>query len=257
MARKAPRPNASKQFKKLPSPSNGDRRHIHNQILLAIPRDEFELVSPHLEFIRLTARQVLHEPGDTLKSAYFCTSGMISILSILSDGRGVEVGLVGKEGVVGLPLVAGFRTASNRAVVQIEGTAFRVNSDALTELLRTCPVLERKMQQASQISAMEVTQIAVCNRLHEVEKRLTRWLLMSGDRVESNALALTQELLSQMLGTRRSSVTVAAGSLQRAGLISYTRGNVTIKDRQKLRQVSCECYDLMQSQIKVWRANEA
>ena len=191
-----------------------------------------------------------------LKSAYFCNTGMVSILSVLSDGRCVEVGVVGKEGLVGLPLVAGFRTASNRAVVQIEATAYRIGADALETLLRTCTVLERRLQQASQISAMEVTQIAACNRLHEVEERLTRWLLMSGDRAESNSLPLTQELLGQMLGARRSSVTVAAGILQKAGLIQYTRGNVTITDRQKLKKASCECYELIQNQIKLWRNDE-
>jgi CRP-like cAMP-binding protein len=256
MPRKAPRPTTPKQPSKSPS-SDGNGQQVRNQILLALPRKEFEAVFPQLEFVRLKPRQVLHETGDALKSAYFCNTGMISILTVLSDGRCVEVGLVGKEGVVGLPLVAGFRTAYNRAIVQIEATAFRINADALAELLRTCPFLERKLQQASQISAMEVTQIAACNRLHEVEERLTRWLLMSGDRVESNSLPLTQELLAQMLGTRRSSVTVAAGILQRAGLIHCTRGNVTIKDRHRLKEAACECYELMQNQIKVWREDEA
>jgi CRP-like cAMP-binding protein len=255
MPKKALRATASKHSQDSLSP-DGDRKQVRNQILLALPRDEFEATFPHLEFVRLKARQVLHETGDTLKSAYFCNTGMISILTILADGRGVEVGLVGKEGFVGIPLVAGFRTASTRAIVQIEATAFRINTDALSVLLRTCPTLERKLQQASQIAAMEVTQIAACNRLHEVEERLTRWLLMSADRVESNSLPLTQELMAQMLGTRRSSVTVAAGMLQRAGLIDSSRGNVTIKDRQKLKRASCECYELMQNQVRLWRADE-
>jgi len=235
-------------------PSVDGRKQVRNQLLLALPRNEYELLFPELEFVRLAPRQVLHEPADKLKSAYFCNTGMISILTVLSDGKCVEVGLVGKEGVVGLPLVAGFSTASTRAVAQIEGTAFRLNADTLRELLKTCAVFKRRLQQASQISAMEVTQIAACNRLHEVQQRLARWLLMSSDRIDGNSLALTQDLLSQMLGTRRSSVTVAAGALQKAGLISYTRGNVTIKDRQKLRKVACECYDLTQNQIRLWRA---
>jgi CRP-like cAMP-binding protein len=237
--------------------SEADRKRIQNQILLALPRKEYEVVFPQLEFVRLKPRQVLHETGDKLKSAYFCDTGMVSILSVLSDGKCVEVGLVGKEGVVGLPLVAGFRSASNRAVVQIEATAFRVDADVLSGMLRSCPFLERRLQQASQIMYMEVTQIAACNRLHEVEERLARWLLMTSDRTDSNSLPLTQELMGQMLGTRRSSVTVAAGILQQAGVISYSRGNVTIKDKQKLENVACECYGLMQTQIKLWRNNEA
>ncbi|MGA8619689.1 MAG: Crp/Fnr family transcriptional regulator [Candidatus Sulfotelmatobacter sp.] len=256
MPGKTTRPSTSKRALKAPS-SDGDHRDIRNQILLALPRNEYQVVVPQLEFVRLKPRHLLHEAGDTLKSAYFCNTGMISILSVLSDGKCVEVGLVGKEGLVGLPLVAGFRAASTRAIVQIEATAFRVSADALTEMLRTCPVLERRLQQASQISAMEVTQIAACNRLHEVEKRLTRWLLMCADRIDSNSLPLTQELLGQMLGTRRSSVTVAAGVLAKDGLISSARGYVTIKDRQRLKQVSCECYELMQNQIKLWRDDRA
>ena len=255
MLKKVPHSTSKSLPKSLPS--EADRKRIQNQILLALPRKEYEVVFPQLEFVRLKPRQVLHETGDQLKSAYFCDTGMVSILSVLSDGKCVEVGLVGKEGVVGLPLVAGFRSASNRAVVQIEATAFRVDADVLSAMLRSCPFLERKLQQASQIMYMEVTQIAACNRLHEVEERLARWLLMTSDRTASNSLPLTQELMGQMLGTRRSSVTVAAGILQQAGVISYSRGNVTIKDRQKLKDVACECYSLMQNQIKLWRNNEA
>jgi hypothetical protein len=167
----------------------------------------------------------------------------------------VEVGLIGKEGFVGVPLVAGFRTTPTRAVAQIEGTAFRVDGETLMSLLRQSPNLERQLQQFSQILAMQVTQIAACNRLHEVDERLARWLLMSADRVGSNALPLIQELLAQMLGTRRSSVTVAAGMLQKAGLIAYTRGDVKIINRRKLEEAACECYGLMQRQIKEWRCD--
>lgn len=233
--------------------SDGAGNHIYNEILRELPRAEFEIVFPKLELVRMRPRQVLHEAGDTLRSAYFCNTGLISILSVLSDGKTVEVGLVGKEGLVGLPLIAGFRTSANRAVVQIEGTALRVDSDSLAVLLRECPRLERKMQQFSQIMAMQATQIAACNRLHEVEARLARWLLMSADRVGAASLPLTQEVLGQMLGARRSSVTVAAGILQKAGLIAYTRGDVKIVQRAKLERAACECYGLMQRQVKVWQ----
>jgi CRP-like cAMP-binding protein len=174
---------------------------------------------------------------------------------VFPDGKSVEVGLVGKEGFVGLPLVAGFRSAATRAVAQIEGTAFRLSADALTGILRECVMLERMLQQFSQVMAMQATQIAACNRLHEVEERLARWLMMTADRVGTNSLALTQELLAQMLGTRRASVTLAAGILQKAGLIAYTRGSVDIVDRQKLEDVACECYGLMQNQLEKWRAD--
>ena len=196
---------------------------------------------------------MLHEAGDGLKSVYFCNSGMISILSVFPDGKSVEVGLVGKEGVVGLPLLVGFRTAPTRAISQIDATAFRVDGDALIALLSKLPLLERNLQRYSLIFSMEVTQVAACNRLHDVEERLARWLLMCADRVESNELPLTQEFLGQMLGTRRSSVTVAAGILQKAGIIAYNRGNVKIVDRHRLEDAACECYGLMQRQIRRWQ----
>ena len=202
--------------------------------------------------MRLKVHHLLHEPGDALKSVYFCNSGMISILSVFPDGKSVEVGLVGKEGVVGLPLLAGFHTAATRAISQIDATAFRVDGEALMGFLAKSPILERSLQQYSQVFTMEITQIAACNRLHEVEERLARWLLMCADRVSSNQLPLTQELLAQMLGTRRSSVTVAAGTLQKAGMIAYNRGDVKIVDRRKLEDAACECYGLMQRQIHRW-----
>ncbi len=238
-----------------PSSRDGDGNHIHNLILLGLPPKERELLFPKLEFVRLKTHHVLHEPGDTLKSAYFCDTGLISILSVFPDGKSVEVGLVGKEGFIGVPLVAGFRTAATRAIAQIEATAFRVDADSLTTALQQCPRLERKLQQFSQIMAMQVTQIAACNRLHEVNERLARWLLMSADRVGSNSVPLTQEFLAQMLGTRRSSVTVAAGMLQRAGLITHSRGDVQIIDRPNLEEAACECYAIMQRQAKEWQSH--
>ena len=238
-----------------PPPKDGDGNHIHNQILLDLPREEREMLLRKLEFVRLRTHHVLHERGDTLKSAYFCDTGLVSILSVFPDGKSVEVGLVGKEGFVGLPLAAGFRTAPTRAVAQIEATAFRVDGEALMEILRQCPNLERQLQQFSQIMAMQVTQIAACNRLHEVNERLARWLLMCADRIGSNSVPLTHEFLAQMLGTRRSSVTVAAGILEKAGLITHSRGDVKIIDRNKLEEAACECYGLMQRQVKTWQGD--
>lgn len=231
-----------------------DGNNIHNEILLALPPRERELLFPKLEFVRLKVHHLLHETGDTLKSAYFCNSGMISILSVFPDGKSVEVGLVGKEGFIGVPLVAGFRTSPTRAIAQIDASAFRVDSDTLVALLRECLSLERRLQQFSQEMAMQVTQIAACNRLHEVDERLARWLLMCADRVGSNSVPLTQEFLGQMLGTRRSSVSVAAGMLERAGLITHSRGDVQIIDRERLEEAACECYQIMQVQMRDWRA---
>jgi CRP-like cAMP-binding protein len=236
---------------------DGDGNHIYNEILLALPRAEFEAILPKLEFVRMMLHQVLHEAGETLKSVYFCNSGMFSILNVMPDGKSVEVGLIGKEGVSGTPLVAGFRTSHTRAVVQAEATAFRIDADALRAALPKSPNLERQLNRYAQLLAVQVTQIAACNRLHEVNERLARWLLMTQDRVGSPSLPLTQEFLGQMLGTRRSSVTVSAGTLQKAGLIAYTRGNVTIHDRRRLEEAACDCYGLLQRQVKDWQSQDA
>ena len=183
--------------------SDSDGNHIHNQILLRLPVAEREIVFPKLELVRLKDRQMLHEVGDTLKSAYFCNTGMISILTVFSDGKSIEAGLIGKEGFVGIPLVAGFRSSATRAVVQVEATALRIDAEALSGFLRQCQFLERQLQQCSQMMGMEATQIAACNRLHPVEQRLARWLLMCSDRLGTKSLPLTQELLALMLGTQR------------------------------------------------------
>lgn len=254
-----PRENSSQSAPSITAtlPSSNDGNQIRNKILLALPAKEKENLLPKLEFMRLNIRHVLHEPGDSLRSVYFPNSGLVSILSVFPDGKCVEVGLVGKEGFVGHPLVAGFRTANTRAIVQIAGSAFRVDADALMGMLRQSPVLERRLQECSQILAMEVTQVAACNRLHEVNERLARWLLMCADRIDSTSVPLTQEFLAHMLGTRRSSVTVAAGILEVAGLITNSRGKIDIVDRSKLEKAACECYQIMRTQLGEWRSQSA
>lgn len=253
----AKKPRSSAGLSSARARIDGDGNLIHNEILASLPPQERKLLWPNLELVRLEVHQVLHEPGDTLKSVYFCNSGLISILSVFPNAESVEVGLVGKEGFIGLPLIVGFRSSPTRAIAQIEATAFRVDGRTFQKLVRECPHLERGLQQFAQLLAMQVTQIAACNRLHEVEQRLGRWLLMSADRVESTSLPLTQEFLGQMLGTRRASVTVAAGILQKAGLIEYSRGNVNVIDRKGLERASCECYGMMQRRVKAWRGDSS
>ena len=232
---------------------DGDGNHINNEILLSLPPKESDTLLPKLEFVRLKLHQVLHEAGETLKSGYFCNSGMFSVLTVTADGKNVEVGLIGKEGFSGTPLIAGFRTCHTRTVVQGEGTAFRVDASIFRAALPQCPRLERKLHRHSQLMRMQVEQIATCNRLHGVEERLARWLLMTADRVGSDALPLTQEFLAQMLGSTRSTVTISAGTLQKAGLIAYTRGNVNILDRKSLEAAACDCYGSLQRQTKEWQ----
>jgi CRP-like cAMP-binding protein len=236
------------------SPIDGDGHRIGNNILLSLPRRERSRVLPKLEFVRLKLHQVIHEAGDTIKSGYFVNEGLMSVLAVQPDGKSVEVGLVGREGFTGVPLLVGYQSSPTRIVTQGEGTAYRCDAAVLMQLARECPELELLLHRFGQRLAMQTTQIAACNRLHGVEERLARWLLMSHDRILSAKLPLTQEFLAQMLGTRRASVTVAAGILQKAYLISYTRGSVVILNRQRLEEAACDCYGIVQQQLKDWDA---
>jgi len=239
-----------------PSSENEDSngKEIGNLILRSLPPKESAQLFPALEFLPLKLHQVMHESGETIKWGYFLNRGLGSVLTTQPDGKTVEVGLIGKEGFVGLPVIFGFKTSGLRVVTQADGTAYRVDVTTLLKVMRHCPALEKQLQQFSMILAMQSTQLAACNRLHEVVERLARWLLMSQDRIEQAKLPLTQEFLAQMLGTRRASVTVAASALQKAGLILYSRGNVTIVNRQKLEQAACNCYKVIEQQKKKWLA---
>jgi CRP-like cAMP-binding protein len=236
-----------------PLRTDGGGNTIQNRLLLNLPRKESDFVFSKLVFLDLRLNDLLQEAEKQIKYCYFPNTAMASILNVMNDGKSVEVGLAGWEGFVGMPLVVGFRSSASRAVTQAQGTAFRINADDMRQALRHCPQLMISLMRYSQEATMEVTQIAACNRLHEVEERLARWLLMSQDRIGSDKLPLTQEFLSQMLGSRRASVTVAAGALQKAGLIHYTRGHVSILNREALESASCECYQVIQHQLDRWR----
>jgi CRP-like cAMP-binding protein len=244
----------SEKFKAKSSSKSIDPRSLRNEILLSLPPKESAAVLSELEFVEMRAYDLLNEMGEAIEFCYFMNSGMTSILTIMGDGKGVEVGLTGKEGFIGLPAIVGFRTSATRAVVQITGSAFRVPTEKILSTLAKCPQLVKKLNRYSQELAMQATQVAACNRLHGVEQRLARWLLMSQDRVGGETVPLTQEFLSHMLGTRRASVTVAAGILQKAGLIKYARGSVTVVDRRKLEGASCECYAIISRQSQNWRS---
>lgn len=231
-----------------------DPRSVQNEILLSLPTKECAALLSELEFMPMNAYDLLNEMGETIEFCYFMNSGMTSILTVMSDGKGVEVGLTGKEGFIGLPVIVGLKTSPTRAVVQITGSAFRLSTEKLKEALAKCPQLGKRLNRYSQELAMQATQVAACNRIHNVEERLARWLLMSQDRVGGEIVPLTQEFLSHMLGTRRASVTVAAGTLQKAGLIKYARGSVTIVNRSALEDAACECYGNISRQSQNWRA---
>ena len=229
---------------------------IGNQLLLNLPARECALLYPQLTFVQLRSPDVLQECEQPVKYAYFIESGVASIINVTKDGKSVEVGISGQEGCTGLPLAVGLRTSLCRVLVKISGTAFRIASAKLLATLQQCPRLQSRIQQYSQIVALQSAQIACCNRLHESDERLARWLLMTHDRMDSDVLPLTQEFIAEMLGTRRSSVTVSAGVLQHAGLIRYRRGSVKIADRKGLEEASCACYGILNRHIAMW-ADEA
>jgi CRP-like cAMP-binding protein len=196
---------------------------------------------------------VLLKVGEPIDFVYFPNTAMASVLTLMEDGKMVEVGLVGSEGMIGLGVIAGFKTSASRVVAQGEGTAFRLDAKSFRESLPLCPKMGVDLLRYSLKFTMQTAQIAACNRLHEVNERLARWLLMTHDRVRRDFLPLTQEFLGQMLGTRRASVTVAAGILQQAGLIKYVHGQVTILNRKGLEEASCECYAVIRNQLETWK----
>lgn len=226
---------------------------IQNSVLRSLPRKEYSAVFEKLEFVDLPSQTVLHQPGEPIPFGYFMNEGLASILNVMSDGKSVEVGLVGKEGFVGIPLVVGWHSSPSQAVMQVAGSGFRIRAEDTAKIFRACPSLERILNRYAQVLMMQSTQVAACNRVHEVEARLARWLLMSRDRLDSDIVGLTQQSLANMLGTRRASVTVAAGILQKAGLISYERGRVTIKNGRRLEAASCECYERLNEQFQKWQ----
>ncbi len=233
--------------------SDAEGHQILNEILLKLSARESEVLIPHLEFVRLRLHTVLHEAGEEIKSVFFPNTGLQSVLMVQNDGRSVEVGLIGKEGFVGIPIVAGFRTSATRVITQGEATAYRVNVNYVREVLPRCPQLERHMRCYAQDLGLQAAQIAACNCLHDVQQRLARWILMCRDRMDSDKFPLTQEFLAQMLGIRRASVSVAASTLQQAGGISYSRGSITILDRTKLKHAACDCYESIKRQLAAWR----
>ena len=225
--------------------TNPAGKPVRNKLLLAIPDEEFRKIRSRLQFVELPHHFILHQPHQTVRFAHFPNAGLISLVVELKDGRTVEAGLLGNEGASGMPAVLGLSRSPLREIVQIDGDAFRVRVKALRELLPSTPVLQATLNRYAAGLAMQVAQTAACNRLHKIEERLSRWLLIAQDRVDSGIVPITHDFLATMLGTDRPSVTVAAGILQREGIIEYTRGSVRILNRKKLESFACECYALI------------
>jgi CRP-like cAMP-binding protein len=217
-----------------------------NSLLQALPSREYDLILPYLEQVELPHHLILQQPAEKIEFAYFLNEGLASLVVLTSDGRSVEVAIVGKEGMVGTALAVGLQQEPCRAIIQMPGSGLRIKADVLDKILLVAPELRLILNRYVLLQGWQVAQIAACNRLHAIEQRLTRWLLMCQDRVDSELLPVTHEFLAQMLGTGRPSVSLAAGNLQRAGLIENLRGTVRILDRKQLEASACECYRAIQ-----------
>jgi len=224
-------------------PSNP--RESGNMILAALPQEESGELRPYLEFVPLKCGEVLWQPNQSIESGCFPTSGVVSFVAVMRNGATAEVGITGREGFVGTAVVLGARDAPFRAIVQSTGSGFRIESEFLRRILPQMPKLEQMLRRYAYIQAMQVAQVAACNCLHQVPERLARWLAIIHDRTGSDLLSLTQDLLAQMLGCRRSSVSMAAGRLRKAGVIRTGRGRVRILDRRLLERFTCECYGVI------------
>lgn len=217
---------------------------VRNTLLLQIPEDEFRTILPHLELVEFSNTDRLEREGTRIEAVYFLNGGIGSMIIETSDGRMVEVGLAGREDMIGLPLATGLDEFTFSVVVRVPGDGFRVQGDAMKQLLPEMPELRRLLLRRLAIRSIALAQNAACNRLHNVKQRLARWLLLTHDRLDSNLIRTTHDFLSRMVGTDRPSVTLALAELEREGIIQPSRGSILIENRRKLEQRSCECYSL-------------
>ena len=218
---------------------------VANSLLAALPRKNYQRLLAGLEPVTLTFGEILCEPGDSIRHVYFPIDSLVSLLTLVEGHLAIEIGMVGREGMLGIPLALGINVSSTRALVQGTGTALRMKSARFHKELRQSLPLQRELYRYTNVLMAQVTQIAACNRFHVVEARLARWLLMTRDRVRSDQFQLTQEFLGHMLGVRRVGITKAAGALQDRKLISYNRGHITILDHEGLEAASCRCYEIV------------
>jgi CRP-like cAMP-binding protein len=223
---------------------------VGNRLLAALPIDEYERLRPRLQQVSFSLGEVVYEFGGHLDYVFFPTNSIVSLLYTMENGTSAEMGLTGNDGVVGIALFMGGGTMPNRAVVQSAGEAIRMKVKVLQDEFARGGKFQQLLLRYTQALITQISQTAVCNRLHSVEQQLCRWLLLSHDRVKADELIMTQELIADMLGVRREGVTVAAGRLQDSGAISYVRGHIKILNRQKLEQTVCECYVVVRDEFK-------
>ncbi len=220
-----------------------------NRLLAALPPDEYERLRPQLHEVSFSLGEVVYEFGGQLDYVFFPTTSIVSLLYTMENGTSAEMGLTGNDGVVGIALFMGGGTMPNRAVVQSAGGAVRMKAKLLQDEFALGGKFQHLLLRYTQALITQISQTAVCNRLHSVEQQLCRWLLLSHDRIPSDELVMTQELIADMLGVRREGVTVAAGRLQDSGAISYVRGHIKILDRGKLEDTVCECYRVVKEEF--------
>lgn len=219
-----------------------------NKLLAVLPDSEWQNLLPHIEWVDLPLGKVIYESGSTMSHVYFPTTAIVSLLYVMENGSSAEIAVVGNEGIVGISLFMGGESTTSRAVVQSAGEGFRVNAKFLkTEFNRSVPLMHLLLRY-TQALITQMSQTAVCNRHHSMDQQLCRWLLLSLDRLPGNELVMTQELIANMLGVRREGVTEEALKLQKAGLIRYVRGHITVLDRLGLEKRSCECYAVVKKE---------
>ncbi len=231
----------------MPKTNHTDDAHL-NHLLAALPADEFDRIKKSLKPVSLALGEVIYESGEQLEYIYFPTTAIISLLYIMENGSTAEIGMAGNDGLIGIALYMGGSTTPNRAVVQSAGNAFRLRSKALKFEFGLSGTFQNILLRYTQYLITQISQTAVCYRLHTVEQQLCRWLLINHDLLQSNKLMMTHDLIANILGVRREGVSIAAGHLQKKNLIKYVRGTITMLDRKGLEEASCECYAVVKAE---------
>lgn len=221
---------------------------LDNLLLAALPAEAQQRLFPHMKLVDLPLGKVLYESGDALINVYFPTNSIVSLLYVMESGASAEISVVGNEGLIGIAVFMGGESTPSRAIVQSAGSAYSLSSQRLRNEFNTCADMRMLMLRYTQALITQMAQTAVCNRHHSIDQQLCRWLLLSLDRLPSNRLIMTQELIANMLGVRREGVTESAGKLQKLGVIEYQRGRITVLDRPHLEKLSCECYAVVKNE---------
>lgn len=224
------------------------RHFTKNHILNALPDEDYNRIHLHLEPVHLTLGQIIYRPDEPISHVYFPGSAMASIIATTADGQSAEIGVIGREGMVGIDVLMGVNSTPYETIIQISDGALRIGTEIIRKEFKENATFNKLLLRFMHAFLVQVGQTALCNRLHSIEQRLSRWLLMCHDRAETDKLKLTQEFLSIMLGVNRPSVTVAAITLQSAGFIKYSRGNITILDRAGIEDFACDCYQIVKKE---------